>query len=407
MKMQRIRIIWRFVRDHAKLNAYWMTIPLKVWRFRKKKCIRVLFMVSEVATWKSELLYLKMCKHTRFDPIIGISTSRVPDGVKKPLADYLQSKKYPFVDLDTSNDSIKNLRPDIVIYYKPYPECYSEGHFFDKNLRYVFIGMNYCFSIENIVIHIEKPQFDYCWQYYVEHTDVADRRREVLGYRARNTKVTGVPMQDILLQPKECFGDPWKDKTGRKRIIYAPHHSFKGTNKTGIEFATFLEMGEPMLQFAKQYSDTVTIAFKPHPLLRMKLDEIWGKERTDKYYQEWAKQPNAQIETGEYVGLFKYSDAIIHDCASFLIEYLYMNKPALYLVSESNDIDELLGFAREGFMCYEHAHQVNDIETFIQNVIAGVDHNCEKRQSFINKQLLPPKGRTACDNILDAILGEK
>lgn len=40
-----------------------------------------------------------------------------------------------------------------------------------------------------------------------------------------------------------------------------------------------------------------------------------------------------QLDEGEYESLFYYSDAIIHDSSSFLAEYVFTNKPALYLMN--------------------------------------------------------------------------
>ena len=54
---------------------YRCLIPFRVRRLRKKSRIRVLFMITELGTWKTEMLYKLMLKHNRFEPIIGISTS--------------------------------------------------------------------------------------------------------------------------------------------------------------------------------------------------------------------------------------------------------------------------------------------------------------------------------------------
>jgi len=391
---------------HTKLNIYWLTVPRKVRAIQKKQKITVLYIVSEVASWKSELLYQTMLKHPRFNPIIGVSTSRAPWGAKEPLIAYLKSRHYNFYDLDNRAYSIESINPDIIFYYKPYDLCYSEGHFFNKHLKYIFCGMDYCFPITKHVVHVEKELFDYCWQFYVENQEIASQRREIIGYRSRNTRYTGVPMQDILLRHKSQFLDPWKDHTGKKRIIYAPHHSIKGTNGAGIEFATFLDFGESILEFAKLYNDKITIAFKPHPNLYMKLINIWGQEKTDNYYKEWNSLSNTQLETGEYVGLFKYSDAIIHDSASFIVEYLYMDNPSMYLVAETNNLEDMFDFVQEGYQCYEHGYSVHDIEVFIKNVISGHDNKQGLRKDYFQKHLLPPNGKTACDNIVNAILGD-
>lgn len=396
-------LLYRFV-FYIRLFLYWLKIPAKVSAIRRKEKIRVLFVVSELSCWKSELLYQLMLTHPRFTPILGVSTMQKKPGEKDVMISYLLSRGYEYNDLDMKGTCINDLNPDIIFYYKPYSPCYSKGHFYDSNLKYLFCGLDYCIEATKHAVHIEKDLFDYCWQFYVEHPDIQRRRKEVLGYRARNSRLTGVPMQDLLLLPKKHFADPWKDNAGRKRIIYAPHHSIPGTNGEGIEFATFLDFGEIVLNLAKKYSQKITIAFKPHPNLYSKLLIIWGEERTKDYYSEWSMLPNAQVETGEYVGLFKYSDAIIHDCASFIVEYLYMNNPSMYLVAETNNTDDMFDFVRDGYNCHEHGRNEDDIERFIQDVIAGKDNKKEQRDAYINSQLIPPGGKSACENIINSIL---
>lgn len=393
------------IKYFIRIKLYRKKLSTRVNIIRKKETIKVLFVLSDLSTWKTEFLFQAMVSHPRFSPLIGISTSpQIPEG-KDQLLTYAEKKGYNYIDLDYSKDSIKDINPDLITYHKPY-NSYSEGHLFKNNLNFVLWGMEYCFNITKHAVHQIHIMYDYCWQFYVENEEVAQLKKSILGYRADNIKVTGVPMQDILCLPKEEFSDPWKDNTGKKRIIYAPHHSIKGTNGEGIEFATFLDFGEYILHLAEKYKDSITVAFKPHPHLYNKLIVIWGKERTDEYYNSWKNLENAQFENGEYVGLFKYSDAIIHDSASFILEYLYMDRPAMYLVSKSNSINDMYDFVQKGFYCYEHGKSVDDIEKFIRCVIEGVDIMENKRKEYIRQYLLPPGGKTASENIINSILGE-
>lgn len=389
---------------HLKLYIYWSKISRKIGKIRNKKSITVLFVNSTLTSWKTELLYNAMNNHPRFQPIIGVSTNSCYEWAKPELISYLNKRNYNYVDLDSSLCSIRNIAPDIIFYSSPYEEDYSKGHFFKDNLDYIFCGVDYCLNITKHVAHNVHPWYDYCWQFYVEHADVAIRKRELLGYRARNILITGVPFVDSLLLPRDNFDDPWKDKTGKKRIIYAPHHSIKGTNGEGIEFSTFLEYGEYILELAKKYRDKITVAFKPHGILYGKLLKIWGEDRTNAYYHAWQDLSNTQFEKGDYLGLFKYSDAIIHDCASFILEYLYMDKPSMFLVSETNSFEEMYDYVRGGLDCYEKGQSKNDIDTFIKSLIDNKDNNKIQREDYIKAQLLPPGGRTACENIIDSIL---
>lgn len=102
-----------------------------------------------------------------------------------------------------------------------------------------------------------------------------------------------------------------------------------------MNYSTFLSIAEELLEFIKNTQLPVQMAFKPHPLLKSQLYNYssWGKEKTDEYYAAWEFLPNAQLETNEYVDLFMTSDAMIHDCGSFTIEYHHTLKPVMYLVN--------------------------------------------------------------------------
>jgi hypothetical protein len=57
-------------------------------------------------------------------------------------------------------------------------------------------------------------------------------------------------------------------------------------------------------------------------------DPNWGSEKTTAYYDKWDNLDNGQFKSGDYVDLLT-SDALIHDCGSFMAEYLVVGKPAL------------------------------------------------------------------------------
>ena len=211
---------------------------------------------------------------------------------------------------------------------------------------------------------------------------------------------------DELLVDKKQLQDPWKpQKKMKKRIIWAPHFSI---NPDGwLVYSTFLDIADFadfMLELARKYREEVQFAFKPHPLLWYKLSEVWGEEKTNAYYQQWATLGNTQLEQGKYLGLFKYSDALIHDCGSFTVEYHYTLNPVMYIVKDEHHADNQTSFGKKAFELHYKAYTMQDIEHFIQNVVAGQDEKKAERIRFYQEELLPPHGKSACENIIDTIL---
>lgn len=396
-------------------RIFWMYFHY-VWRpyiryrgrqIQKKDKIRVLFVLAELGTWKTEELYLAMKKHERFESLIGITESQEVPGSKPALKNYLEQKNYDYIDLDALSNGIEKIKPDFLFYYKPYDGSYPIRHIFKYHLSSLPITICYGFNTMSTRLYTSWQICDYSWAVFVENETILQLNKALLGKKANNVRVTGLPMQDFLCLPKQNFKSPWHDTKNRKHIIYAPHHSFKGTNGTGIEYATFIEFGEFMLKMAEKYKDKVYWAFKPHPTLYPKLLKKWGKERTDAYYAKWRDMENSQVELGGYVDLFKYSDAMIHDCSSFTIEYHYTKNPVMYLDLGGVKTDELNKFSLEAFNLSYKGHSEGDIEQFIINVIHGKDDLFDARAKFYNTELLPPNGKTASENIINTILYDK
>ena len=103
-------------------------------------------------------------------------------------------------------------------------------------------------------------------------------------------------------------------------------------------YGTFMRTGEILLEMAEKYRGRIQFAFKPHPNLHYTLCQHpqWGKQRTDAFYAKWREMPNTQFEDGAYADLFMQSDAMIHDCGSFIQEYLFADKPCMYLKDPEN-----------------------------------------------------------------------
>ena len=131
--------------------------------------------------------------------------------------------------------------------------------------------------------------------------------------------MTGATVYDKFLDKNYKPKNVWKRQEKiKKKVIWAPHHSI--ISNPDLEYSLFLEVCDIMPVLAKRYENKIQFCFKPHPFLIRKLYQLWGKYKTDAYYQLWDSMPNTQYENGEYIDLFMTSDAMIHDCDSFRFE---------------------------------------------------------------------------------------
>jgi CDP-glycerol glycerophosphotransferase (TagB/SpsB family) len=217
--------------------------------------------------------------------------------------------------------------------------------------------------------------------------------------KAANAVVSGYPETEVFLS-KENAVDYWKPQPKpKKRVIYAPHHSVDFDNN-----ATFMENGEAILALAEKYADDIQFVFKPHQLLKFKLQQIWGNEKTEEYYRRWESLGNTQLVSDGYVDIFLTSDALIHDCGSFTIEYLFTQNPVMYLCKTEDMSEKFNDFGIKAFNCHYHGHTVDDIERFLHEVVVGGNDSMKvERQQFYDNYLKPKDGMLPSQKILQII----
>lgn len=382
----------------------WFVMPYLVKRIRKKKVIKVAFLVQEVGVWKTERLYLEMLKHSAFCPLIIIPPCIEVEGSEKDVEKYCKKMGYQYITLGSDELIRDKYEADIIFYQKPYLNCYPRKCRIYYNLNSLFCYVYYTFHTFDDVWPYKPRLFFWCWQQYFENQETLEIVSNYMPNACKNGIVTGVPMMDSLMNPLQTYQNPWKHSDGRKRIIYAPHHSGIMSNDV-LNYSTFLDYCDFIMQMAIKYSDYVVFAFKPHPSLKNKLINVWGKEKTEDYYNKWDNMENGQLEENDYINLMMHSDALIHDCSSFTIEYHYTHKPVLYIEKDTTHDQKLLPYVRKAYNLHYKAHCRNDIELFICNVINGCDPLETERELYFKEYLLPPNNQTACNNIINSILG--
>lgn len=380
-------------------------LPFRVFFIRRKKVIKVAFVVSDLGKWKTECLYRKMKIHPRFNPVLLIApyTERDNSGLLV-LCDYLRQKGYNYYVLKESQRIADIVKANIIFYQEHYNKDISDKLGYKHNLGSLFCYVSYASHTNDSLWFLNTPLLNFAWQVYFENILTKELACKVMTNKGINCVVTGLPFTDSFLSPMG-YEDPWRKQiNSKKRIIWAPHHSIKEDDL--LHYSTFFKYSRYMLEIADKYKDKIQIAFKPHPLLLTKLYEIWGKEKTDNYYSLWENGENTQLVLGDYVPLFLYSDAMIHDCGSFQVEYHYTKKPVMYLTKDEHHADGLNDFGKMAFDLHYKGRSEKDIEAFINNVIGEKDDMKEVREKFYNDYLLPPDGNSASENIIKAILSK-
>lgn len=384
-------------------------------KLRHKDQINVVFFAMSLPMWRHQHLYEKLIEHPKFNPIIVIlpscsySEEQQASDVKA-LRDYFDARNISYI-LGIQDNRVYDVRnkldPDILFYPQPYCGIFIDdlayNCFYDKLLCYT----PYAFWTSKEEWSYSQPLQKMSWKLFYS-TEL--HREDAIWYslvKDFNVEVVGYPTADDFLISTHVFF--WKNqKTDKKRIIWASHFTiFPGSY---LNQSNFLWMADIMLDLANEFSDKIQFVFKPHPRLYTELCKHpdWGEAKAKEYYKLWETMGNTQIETGEFVDLFMTSDAMIHDCGSFSVEYHYSENPVMYIAKNFEEqVEDKNDFGKIAMNLHYVGKEKQDIIDFIENVVLkGDDPLKPKRQQFKQDYLLPPNGKTVAENTMDVLIRE-
>ncbi len=378
-----------------------------------KEPLNVVFLVLSSSVWKYDSVYQLMEEDKRFNPLIivcpaiDLAENQIILKMNQTYA-YFANKGYNVImACDENRDnyvSIELLSPDILFYASQWDKHFDERYRSTTLQKYLKCYVNYSFKNNPFEWSIASPFQGRMWMYFSE---CEDNRKLALSFNAhefRNIHVVGYPIYDEI-QVLEEKGADWKIQDKKhKRIIWAPHHSIEGHDGL-IKLSTFLLYANTMKELAMKYADNVQFAFKPHPQLKtvLYMHPKWGQEKTDAYYEFWRSGKNTTVVDGAYADLFKSSDAMIHDCHSFVVEYLYVNKPVMFLANYDRE-GQSNAVGKKAFAAHYHGVSAEDIEKFITDVVVNDKDTMQSvRNEFYQNILVPPNGKTVAENIIDEI----
>lgn len=406
--------------ESVKYRLLLKTIPLRQRKALKdvqnKRPLKCVFFVVYYQTWKYDNVYKLMEDNPAFDPLILICPI-VNYGKEKMLMhlkegySYFKAKNYNVILSYNSNnnkyvDVSAEIKPDIIFYTNPYKGLIDDRYYISNFFDYLTVYVPYAFN-NNVDFEFchNLPLHNMVWRYYAESEEHKHYSEISSACKGRNVVNVGYPGIEQFLNSKHNIScSDWKiEDVTMKKIIWAPHHTIN--HEGSVIYSCFLRFADYMLLMADKYKDSVQFVFKPHPILKSKLDLLWGKTKADEYYSLWKEKNNCNINDGDYCDLFLSSDAMIHDSGSFIAEYLYVNKPVMRIFNNIPLEKMYNPFALKCLDQYYKAYNEQDIEQFIQNVINGIDPLKEQRTKFVDEVLMP-KGypsQNIIDDIIDSI----
>ena len=356
--------------------------------------IKVAFLVVFDSVFPAKPIFEKMLDDAVFEPVIIV----VPN-VSKTMKYQIYTLEETFTGLsslypgkvikayDYDTDTYLDLKDEyqIMFFANPYVSLVHKLHhveyFLDKNVLPIYVSYGFA-ALKFWDEVIATDFYNYMWMCTLETKSNLKHLKSVERLKGKNGLVTGYIKVDklALMQPYH---------SERKRILICPHHTVWGWKNLNI--GNFLKYSELFVRLPGLFPE-IDFIFRPHPLLiaNLKDHKVWTEEQINQYFDRLLSNENMTYDTsGDYFQQFVDSDAMIHDCGSFIGEYLYTEKPCCYMMkSKEETYKGLVPLGQQCMNQYYHAFEEKDIIDFIQNVVIdGNDTLKSQRVDFVRNEL--------------------
>ncbi|EAL0079596.1 hypothetical protein BGG37_00750 [Campylobacter lari] len=358
---------------------------------QKKSSLNVIFFVMYDSIFPAKSLFEAMNKDTYFNPCIVI----IPDTTRGEKNMHMQmektfntfhseySKVFFSYDKSTKKFIDYSRQADLICFSNPYDNAtnqfyqisYCSNFTLTFHIPYSYTGfLNYNKKIFSSIEYV------LLWKIFVENEDTLKLIKENQIYQANNLILSGYSKMDTLIQNKKNN----RLSSSKTTIMIAPHHTIK--KDSPLNLSNFLRLSDFYLELPKLYPN-IHFIFRPHPLLflNLKNSHIWNQETIDNYISQLTQHTNLTYENGgDYFDSFLNSSALIHDCGSFIAEYLYLDQPECFIIQNQKQIDTEFTPAGKNLLQYLYiAQNKNDIINFIDEIVLkNQDYLKQKRIQF-------------------------
>ncbi len=372
--------------------------------------LRVAFLVCDASMFSAEPVFVQMKDDPRFDCFIAVAPrvtrgdAFLRDTLKKTFDTF--DKRYPKQVrslYDPDSGKAMPLEADVLFSTVLYEDQTLPDYTVERLSRRALVAILY-YGYGGLFFTNEKktpflPNVVFAWRYFVSNE--ATRTMSV----ARNPALAGNVCVAGYCKMDRLASLPQRRRE-RRRVILCPHHTIdKETD--GLALSTFLIHADLFLKLPELFPE-IDFVFRPHPLLfpRLATAKWWGAEKTEAYRAKMESFPNVEFQQGgDYFETFADSDALIHDCGSFLAEYFYTGRPQCYLLADDKTVEQqFLPFSRTLLEHVERAYTDDDVVAFIRRVVVeGNDPGKAERDAFAEREVCVNHPH-ASDAVLAAVM---
>lgn len=359
--------------------------------------LKVAFLICDVSMFSGESVFIRMRDDPRFECFIAVAP-RVTRGerfLRETLDKTVDTLAGRYGDAvralyDPKTGKSGDLDADLVFSTVLYEDQTLPDYTTERLSERSLVSILY-YGYGGLFISNERktpylPNVVFAWRYFVsnESTRILNAARNPL--LSDSMVVAGYCKMDRLAV-EVSRGEKLRT---RKKVIICPHHTID-RSVDALALSTFLTHADLFLKLPEQFPE-IDFVFRPHPLLfpRLETAKWWGAEKTRAYRERMASFPNVEFQQGgDYFAAFADSDAMIHDCGSFLAEYFYTGKPQCYLLESAKTVEEqFLPFSRRLLDYAYRAYTGEEIVSFIRDVVlVGSDPGKTDRDAFAKREV--------------------
>ena len=327
---------------HAQMNKVFRAT---VDELKRKARIKIAFVTDHAATWCGDELYNLFANNKRFEPTIFLCRSG-ESTLDDARHDVKQFKSRGLNVVGIFDEDTATEPQDVVIFLRPYIQLLSERFQLDAMTpQTLWTHIPYGLKVTSMDFDATQPLYRLAWKVFFETAAALKFFDERCQIGVPRGVVSGHPKLDVFFDAAKKFSFPWKmTRPDAKKIIWAPHWSFKAGEGVHVIMSTFDSNYEFMYEFAKNHPETSWVV-KPHPKLAFAAvnSGLFASDAAfSAYLQAWNDLPNALVFTGGYYqDIFATSDGMIQDSGSFLAEYQFTHKPMIYLTRDERPFNEL------------------------------------------------------------------
>lgn len=285
--------------------------------------------------------------------------------------EYLDFLNVPYVGWDEIN--IREAGFSGVVFTSPYDETRPSEYSF-KALKdvipytvYIPYGLEVGGGGLNIALQYCQPAAADSSAVFVRSDAARAMYEKYCPRGAEHVYVYGHPRMDGFFNFEDFSVDPGllEEINGRTAVLWNAHFSFDEDLWSTFDIFAF-----DILEACAERPD-IALIFRPHPLLWKKLINVGAFDRSGIELLKLELQRKGVIldERVDHRHAFKASAAMLSDVGTFLMEYLAVGKPCLYLVNPHG-----LGLNEEGKKVvenYRSAATAWEICEFLDEVSSG------------------------------------